>query len=159
MFEFLNDVEYMKMEYFNFNDDYSFFGNDGGSGYYCFSFGKSSLKGQIWFSFEFQGSLKKFFDDLLVIYEVGENLMIIFIEVFYEIIWDENEVLMNKLCEELYEEDDGFEFMVVCQGYEISFIVDMVVLVLEYDDFNVENDNVIGLLDGDIDVEVVMDGQ
>ncbi|XP_024373329.1 uncharacterized protein [Physcomitrium patens] len=157
MSELSNDAEYMKMEHLNLNDDYSPFGNDGGSGHHRFSFGKSSLKGQIRPSFEFQGSPKKLFDDLPATHEAGENLTITSTEAFYETTWDENEASTNKSCEELYEEDDGSEFTVVCQGHEISSIVDTAAPVLEYDDPNAENDNVIGLPDGDTDAEVAMD--
>lgn len=41
MFDFLNELEYMKMEYFSFNDEYSFISSDNVYGYVCVSFGKN----------------------------------------------------------------------------------------------------------------------
>lgn len=53
-----------------------------------------------------------------------------------------------------FDDDDGSEFTVVCQGHELSAIVDAGAPLPEYDDPKAEEDTVQGLPEGDTEADV-----
>lgn len=119
------DGEYMKMEHLSLNDDDDNGNGNGGR----FSTGKSSQKGE---------ARPSFSDTLVSPRKLSYSQQAATSE-------------REDLAKALYDEDDGSEFNVVCQGHETSAIVDTgTATPVEWDDPKAEDDVVQGLLDGDV---------
>ncbi|KAG0619767.1 hypothetical protein M758_4G163300 [Ceratodon purpureus] len=129
------DGEYMRMEHLSLNDDFDNGNGNGGR----FSSAKSSQKGEARPSFsDTTASPRK-------------------LSYSQQAATSERE----DLAKALYDEDDGSEFNVVCQGHETSSIVDTgtatPVESLEWDDPKAEEDVVQGLSDGDVHEDLLED--